>query len=223
MLSFATLALCLNFAYGIGKEETEQLHQRAEQPVQNTLASIMPDLIRTEIMRTFPGVSNETLLIDFLNNGTYLATLIEIQLQMCYIDAVSSHGRVKRDLFPKDFWVKDVHKGYYHYLKHLDPFRWFDEAYGWVDQKSSLPPLYYVAKYCPEEMRFLKDMDYHEDYYKNLTWPQGLDPFWTGNPNMTTNLFTEVTESSSSESLSWEPYTGESTTTDAPENYFWKF
>lgn len=226
MNSFVSLAFCLSFAYGTGVEETA--------PAGDDTHVALPDMVRDEIMKSFPGVNNETLLVDFLSNATYVDTVMSIQLQMCYIDALHSHSRQKRNvfanvvtdfknLFPKDFWVTDVHKGYYHYLKHLDPVRWWHEAFDWIEVKSSLPPLYYVAKYCPEELRFLRNMNYTEDFYPNLTWPPGLDPLWTGDPNMTTNIFTLLTESSSSESLSWEPYSGESTTTEDPANVFWKF
>lgn len=229
MLFFVSLSVCLHFAYSSGIEDSN--------PPEHSNQNVLPTLLQNEIMETFPGVTNETSLVDFLRNATYLRTLMSIHLQICYFNALETHRvggqRNKRDLigignwfvnlFPKDFWVKDVHKGYYHYLKHLDPWRWWDEAYGWIEIKSSLPPLYYVAKYCPEEIRFLKNMNYTEEFYPNLTWPPGLDPLWTGNPNMTTNLFTELTSSSSSESISWEPYSGESTTTGKPSNnWFWK-
>lgn len=213
MYCYVALAFCLNLAYstGVGLEEIEVS---------------LPYEVRDEIMRTFPGVTNETLLVEFLDNATYVEALMSIQLQMCYVDALETHRQKRNiftDLFPKDFWVKDVHHGWYHYLKHLDPVRWYHEAFDFLEIKSSLPPLYYVAKYCPEEIRFLKAMNYTEDFYPNLTWPPGLDPLWTGDPNKTTNLFTLLTESSSSESQSWVPYSGESTTTADPTKMFWQF
>ncbi|KAL1463439.1 hypothetical protein WDU94_015190 [Cyamophila willieti] len=228
MVSGLALAFSIiHLAYGIGVEDTTPDDEGIipEQSFDHGNQAVIPEFVKGEIMKTFPGVTNETLLIDFLNNESYIETLMSIQLQMCYFDALETHRRKKRNLFsadwfwnlfPKDFWVKDVHKGYYHYLKHLDPVRWWNEAYEWVEIKSSLPPLYYIAKYCPNEIRFLKDNDYHEAYYPNLTWPPGLDPFWTGPMNMTTNLFSLVTSSSSSESMDWYPYSGESTTTCAP-------
>uniref|UniRef100_A0A8D9EHC1 Uncharacterized protein n=1 Tax=Cacopsylla melanoneura TaxID=428564 RepID=A0A8D9EHC1_9HEMI len=229
-LRLALVFSIIHLTYGIGVEDTT-LDDEGIFPEQSVdQHAVLPEYVKNEIMRTFLGVTNETLLIDFLNNESYVETLMSIQLQMCFFDALETHqqkSRKKRNLFsmdwfwkmfPKDFWVKDVHKGYYHYLKHLDPVRWWNEAYEWVEIKSSLPPLYYLVKYCPNELRFLKDNDYHEEYYPNLTWPPGLDPLWTGPMNMTTNLFSLVTSSSSSETVEWYPYSGESTTTCAPSD-----
>lgn len=228
MLHFLSILYLCRFTSSLqcGSEELDKPREveTVDHKYKPIIHHVVPNLIQIEIMRSFPGVNKDTLLVDFLNNETYFKTLLDIQLKLCYFDMVGEHHkqfyrkRTKRDLFPKDFWVKDVHHGYYHYLKHLDPWRWYKEAYEWIEIKSSLPPLYYVAKYCPEEIRFLKAMNYTEDHYKYLTWPPGLDPLWTGDPNKTTNLFTLLTSSSSSESIDWQPYSGESTTTMAPGN-----